>query len=517
MDEKYTKLFDVDNNKIIEEPKLDKESHPEKKAKPKEKIKPAKVVAEVCLFIAFATLYCVAMYIYLAMENFTAAVLILVAVSAADCFLTHKLKMPKFLFPLSVLLMLPLSAATYLIINMYAFLNTIFFFLCAVAIRLFAAGINAAIFKRFKALPVFLVFAVIFVGCATMINRSGDEIQKHISNYFENLSDRTNDSWDAINQLLVKPKSWQKIVKSGEFFLGEKTVERDGTYLQQWGTYPYIDGSTVCVPMALEFARQFLDIGDEGKEFCTFSTTHSAYEFLINYKEELASPFIGYYGNNGDYIVMEQEKKIDLLLATEPSDEELEMAKEAGVTLIKKPICYDAFVFITHKDNPVNSLTVEQIRDIYSGKITNWKQVGGNDEKIVSYQREKNSGSQTAMENLVMKGAPMLSPKTIKVIEGMGQLVDAVAEYKNAEYSIGYTYKYYVDNLYKNDKIKTIAIDSVEPTDENIRSGKYPFSTNYYAVFRKGEEKKTGGKFTDWILSPEGQKCVKQAGYIPMK
>lgn len=303
--------------------------------------------------------------------------------------------------------------------------------------------------------------------------------------------DKTN-SWAAINQAVIRGENWKQIVTDSQFKLGNDDM----------GTYPALDGSTVCVPMAMEFARQHLGMpDDEAEQFVYFNTTHYAYEALI-YREESV------------YDLKYEMYAPNLILVTEPSDEELNMAKEAGVELIKKPICYDAFVFITHKDNPVDSLTVQQIRDIYSGKITNWKDVGGNDEKIKAYQREENSGSQTAMENLVMGEVGMIDPITVPIIVGMGELVDMVAEYGNETSAIGYTYKYYIDTLYKNDDIKTIAIEGIEPTDDKIRSGEYTFSTNYYGVIRKGCEENIGGKFLDWILSEEGQKCVKQAGYI---
>ena len=103
---------------------------------------------------------------------------------------------------------------------------------------------------------------------------------------------------------------------------------------------------------------------------------------------------------------VEENHPVDLIIVTEPSDEEIEMAKKYNIEMLIKPVCYDAFVFITHKDNPVDNLTIEEIQKIYSGQITNWKEVGGNDEKIRAYQREENSGSQTAMEKLVMQGIP---------------------------------------------------------------------------------------------------------------
>jgi phosphate transport system substrate-binding protein len=173
-------------------------------------------------------------------------------------------------------------------------------------------------------------------------------------------------------------------------------------------------------------------------------------------------------------------------------------------------------VFITHKDNPVNSLTAEQIRGIYSGKITNWKEVGGSDCPITPFQRDENSGSQTTMEKQVMQGMAMLKPEAAQVPGDMGDLVDSVAEYRNGAGSIGYTFKYYIETLYKNENIKMLRVDGVAPDDTAIQSEAYPFWVYYYGVIRAGDEKKTGGLFLDWVLSNEGQRCVRQAGYCPL-
>ncbi len=326
-------------------------------------------------------------------------------------------------------------------------------------------------------------------------------------------------SWGQINQVVERDAAWEKIVTDSEFQLGERTVKgswnvppgKQDYYEVKYGTYPSLDGSTVAVPMGAEFARQHLGLSDEDvRDFVYFNTTHTAYENLI-----YARP------NNGGMIrstdtFLEELHPVDLIIATEPSDEELALAKENHVELIIEPVCYDAFVFITHKDNPVDSLTVEEIQKIYSGEITNWKEVGGEGTDIVSYQREKNSGSQTAMENLVMKGIPMLPPAMIQVVEGMGMLIDAVAEHENSRSSLGYTYQYYIDTLYKNDSIKVLRINGVSSSPENLRNDAYQFSTRYYGVIRGTDKQNTGGRFLEWMLSEEGQKCIAQAGYIPL-
>jgi phosphate transport system substrate-binding protein len=322
-------------------------------------------------------------------------------------------------------------------------------------------------------------------------------------------------SWASINQELARPENWRQIVTESGFSLGEKSQigEAGGQpiYEIDFGTYPSIDGSTVSVPMVMEFARQHLRLPEEEvKGFSFLSTTHTAYEHLI-LRQPNGSALLPSQG-----AAMDEKHPVDLIIATEPSDEELALAAQNGVTLVKKPVCFDAFVFITHKDNPVESLTVEQIQKIYSGEITNWNQAGGPDEKIVPYQREKNSGSQTAMENLVMKGLPISAAEPIQIVGGMEGLVRQVGDYQNGLSSLGYTYKFYIDTLYKSDDIKTISVDGIAPTPENMRSGAYPFTTNYYGVIRAGEEQASGGLFLDWMLSEEGQECIVQAGYIPM-
>jgi len=321
------------------------------------------------------------------------------------------------------------------------------------------------------------------------------------------IPDRTG-SWANINQSVERSKGWKKIVENSPFKLGEKYVRgswntpngKEDYYEVRFGTYPSIDGSTVAVPMAAEFARQHLELSDEDvNDFACFSTTHYAYENLIMKRPNT----LGMFRSTDTFL--DDKHPVDLIIATEPSDEEIAMAKQNNVEMTITPVCHDAFVFITHRDNAVDSLTVEQIQKIYSGEITNWEEVGGKNKKI-----------QTAMENMVMKGIPMLPPEMVKVAEGMGMLVDAVGEYENSQSSIGYTYKYYIDTLYKNENIKVLKIDGIAPEPENLRNKKYPFTTNYYGVIRKEDEQKTGGKFLEWMLSPAGQKCIEQAGYIPM-
>ena len=339
-----------------------------------------------------------------------------------------------------------------------------------------------------------------------------------------------------INQFVVKGTDWRQIVKDKtQFVLGEADSEPYETYKneyygptyirykQSYGTFPAIDGSTVCVPMAAEFVWQFTDLSDvlpyqwnsETLGFLSFSTTSGAYDKIINGGTTKGVVSTEVY--NSEVKEYHFNKRPDIVIATYPSTDELNMASDAGVELMIEPVCYDSFVFITHMKNPVESLTVKQIQDIYSGKITNWRAVGGRNIKIVAYQREPNSGSQTAMEEWVMRGIPMTKPPTAQILWSMGPLIEAVADYQNSAMSLGYTYKYYVDRLYKSPDIKILKVNGIMPSDENVRNNRYAFVAPYNAVIRSTDVDEVGGKFLNWMLSDEGQACISQAGYVSLK
>jgi len=323
--------------------------------------------------------------------------------------------------------------------------------------------------------------------------------------------DRTG-SYSQINQEIKRGADWKQIVKHSDFQLGAKKYDKDyDEYRTDIGTYPMIDGSTACVPLAYEFAWQHLKLSNEdARGFVNFNTTHDAYVNLIS-KVGIDA------GTIDSKNISINESLVDIIFVTEPSNAELALAKKEKVALTIRPICYDSFVFITHKDNPVNNLTVEQVQKIYAGEITNWKDVGGSDESIFAYQREANSGSQTTMEKQVMKGKKMIPANKVNVKEFMSDLVEVVGEYQNKNASIGYTFKYYIDTLYKDSNIKVLNINGIEPSTANMRNKTYPFTTNYFGVIRTEDKDKVGGKFLDWVLSDEGQKCVAQAGYCTLK
>ncbi len=345
----------------------------------------------------------------------------------------------------------------------------------------------------------------------------------------------------------ISPSSTPKQVSTSPFCLGEERflgkAERkyEGEFEEhtEWqyevdiGTYPRMDGSTVCVGMARAFAQEHLWISGHADMEVIFGKTHQAYVNLItkkkldfedqwfNRKSDM-NPETGAEENIKSYYF--SSGPINLILATAPSKEEKNLAKKHKVKLYMKPICLDSFILITYKSNPVDSLTVEQIQKIYTGKITNWKQVGGEDRPIKAYQRNKNSGSQTAMEETVMKGKKMMKSKT-ELIDTMEGLVRVIAEYDNEAGSLGYTYRYYLDNQpydedsvgFESSDVKILAVDGVTPDPAHMRDNSYPFTVSYYAVIRAEDRGKIPGKFLGWMLSADGQACIKKAGYCTVK
>ncbi|MDE6101952.1 MAG: substrate-binding domain-containing protein [Ruminococcus sp.] len=189
----------------------------------------------------------------------------------------------------------------------------------------------------------------------------------------------------------------------------------------------------------------------------------------------------------------------DIIFCAEPSAEQLEYANEQGVELEFVPIGHEAFVFIVNNENPVDNLTVEQIRDIYSGKYKNWSQVGGDNTIIDPVQRIEGSGSQSVMVSF-MDGIPMKK----NPFGFMGR-------------AVGFSFRYYVSEIVDNGGVKMLSVNGVYPDKENISSEKYPITVDFYAVYRKDNPNANIKLLIDWILSDDGQEIVEKSGYIPIQ
>ncbi len=258
--------------------------------------------------------------------------------------------------------------------------------------------------------------------------------------------------------------------------------------------YPRVDGSTVTIPLSelVYSVACGVDI-DEARRNVLHNKTHSAYVNLI-------------------------EGNADIIFVTYPSEEEMQMAKDAGVELEIVPVVKDAFVFLLNTKNPVDTLTENEIQMIYGGYYTNWSRFGGNNGQIVAFQRPVNSGSQSGMLSLVMDGKELMEAPKDMQISGMGELIEAIADYDNGENAIGYSYYYYAEAMYSRDTTKYVKVNGVEPNNTTIANGEYPFCTAYYAVLNKTSAPDSPQrKLLNFILSEEGQFVAKEAGYVPLQ
>lgn len=260
---------------------------------------------------------------------------------------------------------------------------------------------------------------------------------------------------------------------------------------------PKVDASLATQPLVSAFVENFTGEKMTDEEL-NYSNTHPGYVKLI-------------------------DGEVDLIVVTEPSEEELKLAKEKGVELEVIPVVKEGFVFYVNGKNPVDSVNLEQIESIYAGEITNWKKVGGLDEEILAYQRPVNSGSQTGILSLVMKNKKLMDPIG-NVISTMEGIIKTVADYDNGKNSIGYSYYYYATTMYNlieensENGIKLLGINGVKPSYETIKDGSYPIQTAYYIVINKNEPQNSQTrKLVEAMLSERGQAVAKEAGYVPVK
>ena len=245
------------------------------------------------------------------------------------------------------------------------------------------------------------------------------------------------------------------------------------------GDIPTIDGAAALLPVYAGFVQSI----------------YPESSVIYNGEDYDASSAMHYTNTRGAYkdIV---DGNADIIICAQPSDEQLAYAAENGVELEMVPIGSDAFVFIVNDSNPVSNITIDQIQGIYSGKITNWRELGGKNIPIAAMRRNKNSGSETALEKIM--GDIPIKP-------------DYTALFGSP---IGFSFRYYVTGMLGEGGVKILTINGIEPTAETIADGSYPIAGNIYAIYRKGETNENVYKAIEFMLSPDGQKIVEQSGYI---
>ena len=198
-------------------------------------------------------------------------------------------------------------------------------------------------------------------------------------------------------------------------------------------------------------------------------------------------------------------------------EDEIASARANGIEPIEFTVAIDALAVIVHPDNPVDRLTIDQLSDIYTGRITNWQEVGGNDEPIVLLSRETNSGTHVYfLEEVVRKGNSdnhdIFAPQTLLMPSSVG----ITSELRRNPHAIGYDGLGYVT---EHEKVIAVAIDRaspfVLPTVATGADGSYPIARSLY-MYTAGEPSADIAAYLDWIRGPEGQAIVAELGFVPL-
>lgn len=380
----------------------------------------------------------------------------------------------------SVIILKIISTAVALFASYYALFVT--------AMLLFSSGINHIItYIGLIVVPSLLLpliwlkkkkkFLIIWCICAAVYGAAlGTNFG--IIRYNESITVNTSPNIDVYEYLPFKEDS--------------KIVKTDSKTLKLTENLPRIDGAAALFPVYSAFVN------------AVYPNTTKLHDGIFE------------YNNTPDGYRLLAEKETDIFIGVYPSDEQRAYAEENKTTFEYTPIGTEAFVFFVHKDNPITNLTTEQIKDIYSGKITNWKDVGGKNEKIAAFQRNEGSGSQSMLKRF-MGDTPITDAPTEMVNDLMAGIIEQVADYKSKTNSIGFSFRYYVEGIIKNPDIKMISIDGIAPTSENIRNGSYPILTPIYAVTYKENQNGNVDKLLEWILSDEGQYIINETGYVGIK
>lgn len=256
------------------------------------------------------------------------------------------------------------------------------------------------------------------------------------------------------------------------------------------GDLPVLDGAAALVPVYAAVIDQVYPEGCVTFEGGAFSDDNF-------YGENFAEDSAMQYNNTvrGYRAIVDGET--DILFCAAPSEEQKQYAEDMGVELVYVPIGLEGFVFFVNENNPVDDLTVEQIRGIYAGDYKNWREVGGADRVINPVTRLEGSGSQTAFENFM--GDREIGRKSLLSITGA---------------SIGFSFRYYMDGIVGNENVKMLSLNGVYPSAENIQNRTYPIVAQFYAIYRADNQNENIPCLIEWLLSEEGQALIEASGYV---
>ena len=270
-------------------------------------------------------------------------------------------------------------------------------------------------------------------------------------------------------------------------------VDLNGLYSELFadGDFPVMDSSTARKPLVQNIYRFFcLDTGYGGAEpLC--STTHGAWLNIA-------------------------DRKADIALLAAPTEEEETYLKEQGVEVEMKLYGGDGLVFIGNSACGVTDLTLDEVRAIFRGEITNWSELGGADHAIHVLYRDDQSGSQRLFEKMLFKDGdvPDYEALGFKRLDEMSTLVSACLD---DPYAIGYSIMTYLNDVYSNEALLAFSLNGYSATPENVRTGDYPLGTKGYVVIRSDEpEDSPARRLYNWFGSPLSDTFLSSCGITPL-
>jgi phosphate transport system substrate-binding protein len=209
---------------------------------------------------------------------------------------------------------------------------------------------------------------------------------------------------------------------------------------------------------------------------------------------------------SGDGIKALIDKTTDIANSSrEIKKEEISLSEAKGVKPVAHVVAYDALIPVVHPNNKVKNLSLDQLSQIYQGKIINWKEVGGDDLKIVVISRDSSSGTFESWDHFVMKKAKV-TPRA-QMMASNGAIVTAIAKNR---YAISYLGMGYV-----NKSVKPIQVNGVSGSAQTVLSKQYPLARELY-MYTNGEPAGEVAKYIAFVKSAEGQKIVEKVGFVPL-
>ena len=280
--------------------------------------------------------------------------------------------------------------------------------------------------------------------------------------------------------------------------------------------YPVVDGSTSANILNTMVACKLLDIryrwlsGVPGGEWYLQTNWD---DIPKQYQNEFFGKRVMTSQTHGAFMNLIDGKADIILTHRTISPDEKTYADAIGVSLLETSIAIDAFVFVVNKNNPVKSLTVNQIQKIYTKEITNWSQVGGNNADIKVFTRPRNSGSEEVFRTLVMDGIEPADFPEASVSSMFGVFLEIT---ENAN-SICYTFNNYKDVIARKtcNEVPVLAINGICPSENTVKNGTFPFISKVYIAIRSDIERNSMAyKLYEWLQSENAKYTITECGFL---